>query len=567
MDEIKSAQDVNRAIEQSTEYSVQSAKTAEITGGIWVVNWMARAGEMIAPWWSTTRDVQLRSFWKKSDHLSGALYTMLSKMTAIPNKIVPDDISDRDSVNEAKRLSDVIWGSSQFGDGWETFYAQWVEDLLTQDNGAFAEVIGRGKKDGPIIGQPISIAHLDSSRCTRTGNSKYPVIYEDIDGNRYKLHYTRVMFASQMTSPIADMYGVGFCAVSRALNVAQTLVDILVYKQEKLGSRPHRQIIITKGGLDPEDLQSAFQLAESNMDQQGLSRYSKVVVGGSSSIPEAGLDVVELSSMPDGFDEQTSTILGMATIALAFGVDARELFPAMQTGATRADALVQHLKQRGKGPGQIIQITERLMNYKYVPEGMHFVFDFQDDAQDKQVAEIRKIRSDRRVQDSTTGALTERTLREQMVEDGEIKAHQFERIELQSGRTADGYPITSLFFSNNRELSQYLDLGVEDPMDVRNNNQEEILNTIGEKRRETLDVMANSSSDSERWYAEQAFYALANLELQYMGGGIGQEMEITNGGMYIDRRIRTQDEASPTDNDMDEGEQIERSDELYNDEE
>ena len=63
--------------------------------------------------------------------------------------------------------------------------------------------------------------------------------------------------------------------------------------------------------------------------------------------------------LPDGFDEQTSILYGMAAIALAFGVDARELFPAMSAGATRADALLQHLKQRGKGPGQILQMTEQ----------------------------------------------------------------------------------------------------------------------------------------------------------------------------------------------------------------
>jgi len=83
------------------------------------------------------------------------------------------------------------------------------------------------------------------------------------------------MYASQMTSPIADMFGVGFSAVSRAINVSQTLIDILLYKQEKLGSRPHREIIITKGGLDPNDLREAFMIAESEMDSQGLARYSK----------------------------------------------------------------------------------------------------------------------------------------------------------------------------------------------------------------------------------------------------------------------------------------------------
>ena len=157
---------------------------------------------------------------------------------------------------------------------------------------------------------------------------------------------------------------------------------------ENLGSRPHREVIITKGGLDPHDIQTAFKIAEGSMDAQGLRRYSKVVVAGSQTLPEADIAKYELSQLPKGFDETTFITMGMATIALAFGTDARELFPALTAGATRADALLQHLKQRGKGPGQILQLTERLMNFKFIPPHLKFMTDFQDDAQDQQEAEI-----------------------------------------------------------------------------------------------------------------------------------------------------------------------------------
>ncbi len=88
-----------------------------------------------------------------------------------------------------------------------------------------------------------------------------------------------------------------------------------------------------------------------------MSRYSKIAVVGSASLPEASLTMTDLAGLPDNFDERTSMELGMATIALAFGMDARELFPSLTSGSTRADALIQHLKQRGKGPGQIVQLT------------------------------------------------------------------------------------------------------------------------------------------------------------------------------------------------------------------
>lgn len=434
-----------RAVEQAEDATIQ-ARVSAMSSGIWLVQWMAQAGYNVPPWWSVHRDTSLREFWKKSDHLSGAIYTMTSKMTAIPNKVVARDQSVRKYVKAAEEAT-IRLRAAEFGESWVVFYSKWVEDLLTQDNGAFAEIIGPGDPDGPIIGAPVGLAHLDSWRCQRTGNTTYPVIYTDTDGKRYKLHRSRVMYASQMPSPIAEMYGVGFSAVSRCLNVSQTLMDILIFKQEKLGSRPHRQILITRGGLDPTDIQSAFQIAEGHMDSEGLTRYSKVVVGGDRSIPEAGVDVIELSSMPDGFDENTSITLGMATIALAFGVDARELFPAMGSGASRADALLQHLKQRGKGPGQILEITENLINYKFLPPYLRFEFDFQDDAQDRQVAEIKRIRIEGHRQAIMTGTVSTRVIREQMLNDGDLDRSQFERLELEDGRLADGTSVLALFYS------------------------------------------------------------------------------------------------------------------------
>lgn len=512
--------DLTGVIEESRSLSIQErGKPSGISGGlsnVLTVPAIASAGQIIPPWWSTSRDKSLRNFWKRSDHLSGALYSMTSKMTAIPHKVVARDTSIKAHVEEAEIMTNVIQAAVEYGNGWVDFYSKFTEDLLCQDNGAFAEIIGPGPKNGPIVGRPVSVAHLDSSRCQRTGNSVYPVIYVDTDNKRYKLHYTRVMYTSQMTSPSAEMFGVGFCATSRCIAVAQTLIDILTYKMEKLGSRPHRELIITQGGLDPKDLQSAFILAESQMDSFGLTRYAKIVIGGSATMPEGKVQQVPLAELPDGFDEQSSITLGMATIALAFGVDARELFPAMTAGATRADALLQHIKQRGKGPGQILQVTEQLFNFKFLPMHLKFEFDFQDDAQDRQIAEIRKVRADRRVQDVASGAVNERTMRENMFTDGDINQSQFERMEMEAGRLPDGTPITSLFYKTNSDSSKYLDLGVDDPLDTDANEAEAMIKKIKKAEREAQAGMVNAISQDGKWAAMRAYYALVALEMEYM---------------------------------------------------
>ena len=544
-------------VDASITNTIQDIVRNPAEGGLSLVRWMAKSGIYISPWWSEQRDIDLRQFWKKSDHLSGAVYSMTSKITSIPFTVVPKNIEDRSEFDRAMKLSEDLESSVEFGAGWQSFLSKCLEDYLTQDNGFFAEIIGDGDPAGPLIGRPISVAHLDSSRCQRTGNAEYPVLYRAYSGKLHKLHFTRVMFDSQMSSPIEDMNGVGFCAVSRCINVAQVLVDIITYEQEKLGSRPHRAILIPQGGLDPADVATAFQLAESSMDSQGLSRYSKVVLTGSASMPEADIKKIELSSLPDGFDEETSIMLGMATIALAFGVDARELFPAMSSGATRADAQLAHLKQRGKGPGQILSVIEQLFNYKYLPGNMKLVFDFQDDAQDRQSAEISKIRAEGRVQDLSSGAIDVRTTRELMMTNREITRRQFERLELTDGRMPNGSPVVSLFYSNSPDYKDWLDVGTDDPLDKKSNDTEAMLQIIQEKVSEVSAALARSGGKlSKIDKAMEALSALTKLDEYYrmpeetpISDVLSDEGIVDVDGNRIDSRVRTQDTLTPDEGD------------------
>jgi len=507
----------NPIIQQAVSQSIQSRVGSDYGGFVPTFMWLARAGANVSPWWSPTRDRQLGAFWKSSDHLSGALYNFEAKMTAIPFKILPKDQSIKEYVRQAEETTDILMETAEFGDGWDVFYNKFIESLITFDNGVFVEIIGDGDKAGPIVGMPISIAILDSSRCTRTGNAMFPVLYQDTDGKMYKLHYTRVMFRSQMPSTRAEMFGVGICAVSRCLMVTQELIDVLTYKGEKMGSRPHRKILVTSGGLDPIDVARSFTIIDSAMDSAGLSRYSKVAVVGSASLPEAGLEQIDLSSLPDGFNEETSVTFGMAVIALALGVDARELFPAMTAGATRADALLQHLKQRGKGPGQMIQITESLFNQKYLPSHLKMVFDFQDDAEDRQIADIKNVRSTRHRTDTTAGVLNIRVSREQMLADGDIDRSQFERLELADGRLDDGTSVLNLFYSTDKIYQKYLQLtGIDDPADIEKNNIDTINPLIvAQLKIVNTDLVNKTGNQDVQWKAYQSRAALEYLQQKY----------------------------------------------------
>ncbi|KKL49716.1 hypothetical protein LCGC14_2312740, partial [marine sediment metagenome] len=199
-------------IEQAIDTTIQDRVRKPVTAsGVSVVHWLARAGLYIAPWWSPARDKDLRRFWKKSDHLAGAIYSYQAKMTAIPSQVIPRDPSIREHVKEAQVETERIQATAQFGEGWESYFSKWVEDFLCQDAGAYTELIGAGPVDGPLIGRPISFAHLDSNRCQRTGNAEFPVLYTDDEGKQWKVHFVGSL--------------IGLIALVRAL-VAQ-LLDFL----------------------------------------------------------------------------------------------------------------------------------------------------------------------------------------------------------------------------------------------------------------------------------------------------------------------------------------------------
>jgi len=259
--------------------SIQARARDEGTGGrLPIMLFLARAGQTVPVWWSKERDKELDRFWKNNDYVAGAFYTLASKLASVPFRIEPRDPSVMLHRKQAEEYQENLEAGSEFGLGWQQLIIPFLVDLWTQDNGAFLEVIGGGSKDGPIRGLPVGLAHLDSFRCHRTGSLEYPVQYEDYDGKLYKLHRSRVLYSSQMPSARAEMYKVGFCWLSRCINAAQSLTDDITYKQEKIGSRPKRGVVVTGGGLDPEDVASAFAQADTMMDAGGLSRYSKYVI-------------------------------------------------------------------------------------------------------------------------------------------------------------------------------------------------------------------------------------------------------------------------------------------------
>jgi hypothetical protein len=495
-----------------------------------VLHWLGAAGQLAPAYWSTSRDIWLRQFYIKNDYLKIAVSTFVEKVLAIPLLITADDHSVKAHVSLAAELTDNINRNSGFLKGFKNELAKFITAYLTQDNGAFLLVMGRGKADGPIVGLASGVMHLDSQRCTRTGNPEFPVRYQHPSGKLYALHYTRVLFVSSMPSDDVELFDVGLCAVSRTIDAAQELLDMVVYSQEKLGSRPPRQILYAKQGATLDQLSSAVAHAESKMDANGLARFARTMliaprVGSNSPLE---LELLDLARTPDGFNRLDNTMLCVAVLAAAFGLDMRDLAHAFgMSGQTKADAEVQHHKTKGKGAAQFMADFAEQFALKVLPDSLTAQFDYVDDTQDAQAATITKTRAEARQINLTNKAIDVRTAREQMLDEGELTEQQFEALELADGRLQDGLDVLTLFFSLNEELTRLLSLGVDNPLDVAANSTEDVLTTIDEQMLVAWQRHDTAPNANIKRKARQAMAALTKLRTLYQPVEMPMDGELT----------------------------------------
>lgn len=540
-------EEAHKSVERARELSLQARARPDSVafGGSGLLLYLVQAGELVSPWWSSQRDADLDAFWKRSDHLSGAMAMLVSKVVTVPVRAMPRDTSVKAHLAQAEECTVRLVEEAEFGESLVQCLSKWLQDFWACDNGAFFEIIGGGagkygkaarhmsdqeRRDkgvvaGPIVGSAEGLAHLDSHRCIRTGNSEYPVVYRDTDGSLFRYHCTRVAFAADLPSARAEMNGVGFCAVSRVINNAQHLIDLGIYKQEKLGSRPKRAVIVGKR-VSTEVVTGAFQDADELMDSQGLRRFSKVPIIGDLDA-DADLSFLDLASLPDGFNEEISTNQGMFAMALAFGVPIRWLWPAAVTGATKADAMYQHIAGLGGGVGRVLQTLTVLLGGdprgayhatgRFLPPQLKLVFDFQDDEQDRNRAEIREVRARTRTADLGAGILTVRAAREQALEDGDLTRAQFEQMELDEGRLPDGSDVLSLFASDDDATQRLLDLGVKNPLDLAINTAPDMLKRIIAISASAQAALVTARTAAEKARARQVLAALDALKELYSG--------------------------------------------------
>lgn len=371
----------------------------------------------IRPWnalYPNWRDGQLRWLAKNEPMLASGLYSMKTRIAGL-NWVV------NDSRPRIKKYTQDLFNNCQYGQGLRVFLMRAIDDLLSTDNGLFVELWGKGRPDRPLKGGLLGFAHMDSRQCWRTFDPEFPVIYYNPQrGEYHKMHHTRVLTLSDNEQPIELARGIGFCAVSRALRFAQIMRNTLIYREEKISGRFTRAIGAASG-VTRKQLDEALRASDEDATARGFVMYKGIPILVSPGLGDSGeqinIALTDLASVPDGFDISTETTLYAYALAFAFGVDAREFWPATASGATKADASVQNMKARGRGIGMNIEVMQDLLR-KIAPEGVEVEADYTDDEQDQMQAAIHKVRTETYALAVDKGAINAMQMQASMVADG-----------------------------------------------------------------------------------------------------------------------------------------------------
>lgn len=378
------------AITESVQ--VQPTPSGVGGGGFFTIN-LASAADMITPWGKNTkrRDEQLREFLPTEPYLAGAHANVCFR-----NSVFDWEIQGK-SEKIIQAVTDMLM-TAIAGDmiGWVPFAQKFSNDLYGQDNGAFIEPIRDPSLDAaskfkgsmaPVIG----IAHLDSGACIRTGNIETPVLYTDLNGGQHKLQWYEVIPFSDFPSPIQKMNGVGICAESRILRIAQIMRSIAIFKDENVSGRNVKNIEII-GGVSTTQINDAVKRTIEQADNRGQMRFIEHVILASLD-PEKPVSHVQvpLASLPEGFDFDAEMQWFIAGLALGYATDYQEFAPLNGGNiGSGSQSNMLNRKTSGKGPRAWMDMLSNAFKYYGVlPDGYKMVFNDKNQQDEMEKQEVR----------------------------------------------------------------------------------------------------------------------------------------------------------------------------------
>lgn len=362
---------------------------------------------------SRKRTKWLQDFWKKESLLAGVI-----------NSVVMIDANRGWSLtggrNQVRRYTNILH-ESEDGNGWRYFCKRGSLSFWTTDLGAITE-IGRDGQGGPLRG----LFNVDPALSRLTGDPDEPLQYFPSGGSKTQLWSPLDFFRNVSMPQLSEtLHGLGFCALSRALNFAKLMFAIYEHDHEMLGSKMMKGLLLLHN-ITEDQWTTAMEARKESLEALEREFYGGIQVlasEGGEFNPDAKL--VALSQLPVGFNQETMTNVLMYGYALCFGYDPREFWPVSQGPlGTGKETEAQAEKATSKGGGDY-RLSFQESFQREIPETLHFEFDERDDQGELLQAQVRQAKADvnktlSELREDLGGVLTVEELRQLLAQDGLI---------------------------------------------------------------------------------------------------------------------------------------------------
>lgn len=315
---------------------------------------------------SRKRDAWLQQFWRQAPHLAG----IINSVTGIDANRGWTLTGGR---NQVYRYTDPLH-NAEGGTGWRPFCRKESLSFWSTDMGSVTEN-GRDGQGGPLR----AIYHVDPARCRLTGENETPLAYLPPSGKEQKWASGDFFRVTSMPSDDESFNGLGFCAVSRALEIVKLLYGVLMHDQEQVGARMPKGLLLLEGVTEDQWDQS-LEVRDVSLDSKEREYYGGLHVLFDSGLGNMDAKLTSLSQLPAGFDGEKFTNMSMYGIALCFGYDPREFWPvSMGSLGTGRESEMQHVKASGKG-GMDFVLGWAEGFQRQLPDTLEFGFEQRDDA-------------------------------------------------------------------------------------------------------------------------------------------------------------------------------------------
>lgn len=410
----------NGNVAEVIRQSVTAGDHETVGGGVFH---LLLAAPMVAPrprlpaYWTKERDFVLAASVQLEDMWASAIGKAITKQAALGWKVTDTNDSDL----RTKRAQALLH-QAEAGQGWVTFLSKHLRNYLTTDNGAFVEIVRASSAYGSRI---LGIMHLDSHRCTRTGDPARPLLYRDLKQQEHVLKAHQVLMFADMPDPSESYFGVGHSAASRAWKTITKLAAIETYLSEKVtGDRATAIHIIN--GVSEQQLEGALVTADAEKQRKGIVLYKGAIVI-PSMVKDAKPEVatIPLAEIPDGFDAKQERDNAYVIYANAIGIPVQDIQPLSGQGlGTGTQTIILDEAAEGQGLAAWRKQFEHAMNEFVLPETTTFVFSTNDIRDQKAKADVQAVRAGTRAAQIASGEITaEQAL--QMAVDSEDVPREF----------------------------------------------------------------------------------------------------------------------------------------------